>query len=70
MVIKMIKYRLECFNKDGSFHHFSIEDTIEDATREQLKWMRKMNDLKDNYRVTKLYKCNEKGNNYSHRQIY
>ena len=66
----MIKYRICCFNIDGSFHHVVIKDSIEEAVIEKLKWLRKMNDNADVYGTTKIYKCNEKGNNYSGREVY
>ena len=63
-------YRLVCFNKDGSFHHLEILETLEGAIRKREKWAIMINVKVDNLRFPNIYKCNSKGNNYSNREIW
>lgn len=63
-------YRLVCYDKKGKFHHLCIEETLDDAVRKRYQWAQKIGVKEDYMPFPNIYKCNSKGNNYTHREVW
>lgn len=57
-------YRFEFYDKHGKFHHVQIKDDLQALINEKDEWK------KLNKGYCRMYKCNERGNNYNGRELF
>ena len=66
----MTHYRVVCFDRKAKFSTYYIVDSLDDAIKKKNEWLNVIGIKHDYHNYVQIFKCNAKGNNYTHREVY